>query len=196
MKKHRYFEDFELLEVPGKKGSGKKKVLVYIGDLFSAELSPERHKKLRLIFTLFSLSCCVLQIICASVNIPSNLFSPIGVPATLALVPIFFMTFGALNEWTVRGPMQRAKYHGTALYRRYGSLYTALLTAYCATSSAIYAIICVRGKPLFFEFLAIAGYALGAALSTCMYLTERKTVYRTLPGKKCGSEEPLSGNNT
>lgn len=196
MKRHRYLEDFELLEVPGKNGRGKKKVLVYIGDLFSAEISPEHRRKLRLLFTVFSLSCCVLQLVCASQNIPSNLFTPIGVPATLALVPIFFMVFGSVNEWTVRGPMQRAKYHGTALYRRYGAFYAAIFTAYCAVSTAVYTIINVRGRPLIPEILTIAGYLLGAVFSASIYWAERKIVYRMAPGKGPSGGGDASGTST
>ena len=179
----RYFKDFEFVEVPKKNGKGMRQEMVYIGDLYTADISLQEQKKNNLIFIGASVACTILHVAGAFVPVPSNSHPWIGMPAALGLVPIFIMLFGALNGLTVKGPMERSKYRGTAQYRKAGSAVTCVLLAYCAAALLVSFIRNGFGDNMAGELFVEFGYVIDFFLSLWIYRTERKIEYRIQPGK-------------
>ena len=187
IKKRRGFRDYEFSLVP-KEGGGAKRVLVYIGDLYTAQWDEGTRRRDRILFTAASLLCGLLQVVSACAPLPSNVAPATGAPAALALGPIFFMIFGSLNEWTVTGPMEQGKYRATACFRRYGAFYTAAFMVYCIVSVFVFVMTGQAGNAVLGEILLLIGYGVVLILSLAVYRTEKRIVYHITPRQADDSE--------
>ena len=185
----KYFDDYEYIEVPKKNGKGTKRQMVYIGETYTWDLPLKEQKKQCLWFTLISVLCGGIHLFGAVQALPSNSTSVVGVPAALALISIFVMLFGSVNGFTVKGAMEKSKYRGTALYRRYGALFTAVIMAYSLAALLVYIGKNQRAVPVTGELLLAVEYGGVLALSMGMYFMEKKNRYEVGRSKRDENKE-------
>ena len=181
---NRYFKDFEVVQEPRKNGKGTKRNLVYVGPHYEWKLTEEERKKRTILFSVISLICAVAHIIGILVAVPSNTQTYVGVPGALAVVPLFFMVLGSLNGFTVKGEMERAKYRGTAKYRRYGSFIFGIFLLYCAIALPVYLFHGHGMEQMTMEIVLECAYVLELVLCVWFYMMERNQIYEEKEGAR------------
>ncbi len=176
---------YRVVSTPSPDGKGLIRTREYIGPRYTLQLDARAQRALNIRFVAVAVLALAAHIAAALWEIPSNVRGAIGGPAMMALVPMLFAAFGALNGLTVKNgaAMEHGKYRATALFRRYGAAASCAVLLYCAVACLVFTAANRGSVPVWKEAAVCAEYLLCFLGYLWMWRTEARLQYDRTDGK-------------
>ena len=178
-------DNYRIVSTPSADGKRLIRTREYIGPRYTLLLDAEEQRKLTVEYIAASVGGLILHVAAALWQVPSNVSGAVGGIALMAMVPLLFTAFGALNGLTVKNGMgmERGKFRATSEYRRYGALIACLMLACCFVACAVFTVAQRESVPLGQELAMCAEYLLVCLACFWVWRTERRLPYDKSAGQ-------------
>lgn len=119
----KFFSDYEVAE--GTDGNGR--VLVYIGNTYTADMPKARYIKRRRIFAAMMLLCVVLFAAAGLLPVESNMKGPMASFNILVVLPLFLGCYGAIAGMFKKITLTRGDFLESSMFLKFGAFLAGLL---------------------------------------------------------------------